>query len=149
MTRHGRRGTSLITACCLVISVTAFPAGVSAQAVAITIKDIEPNQFITGEVRGLSAGELSDHKVIVYVQTDKWYIHPVASQGEGKSWAALRPDGQWRLSTVQREHKANRVAALLVKKNYPEPPTADSLESIQRRAIVIRELQNTKDYGKL
>ena len=54
-----------------------------AQEVQISIETIESDQFISGQVRGLEAAEIPRHRVVVYVHTDIWYIHPDAGQGEG------------------------------------------------------------------
>lgn len=119
------------------------------QQLSIAITDITANQRICGSVSGLSAKEYQNYKVIVYVHTDKWYIHPYAGQDEGKSWASIQPNGTWELQTVQREFKADKIAALLVKRNYPEPGTIENLERIQKTAILVKELRDTPDYGKL
>ena len=62
------------------------------QEVRISIETIERDQFISGRVQGLEAEEIPRHRVVVYIHTDMWYIHPFAGQGEGLSWAAIRPD---------------------------------------------------------
>jgi hypothetical protein len=120
-----------------------------AQGISITIDQITANEQIMGCVRGLASTDRPNYKVIVYVHTDQWYIHPYAGQGEGMSWAPIRENGSWQIRTVQREFKADKVAALLVKRNYPEPSKIESLERIPHRAIVTRELRGTPDYGKL
>ena len=119
------------------------------QNAAITINQITVNQKISGTVRNLDPKEYANYKVIVYVHTDNWYIHPYAAQGEGLSWVSIGKDGKWQIKTVQREFRADKVAAILVKKNYPEPNKAETLESIPRKAMIIRVLTNTQDYGKL
>src|ERR1044072_9130280 len=83
-----------------------------AQAVSLTIAAITANQTISGEAKGLMPRDLVDYKVIVYVHTDQWYIHPYAGQGEGKSWASIKSDGSWQIRTVQREFAADSVAAI-------------------------------------
>lgn len=120
-----------------------------AQEISITIDKIITNERIAGRISGLSTADYPNYKVIVYVHTDRWYIHPYAGQGEGMSWASIQENGTWQIQTVQREFKAVRVAALLVQQNYPEPSVVENLEQIQSRARVIRELWNTPDYNKL
>ena len=120
-----------------------------AQEVSITIDLIIADERIAGRVRGLTTADYPNYKVIVYVQTDRWYIHPYVGQGEGLSWASIQEDGTWQIQTVLREFKAIRVAALLVQRNYLEPSRVENLERIQSRARVVRELRNTPDYGKL
>jgi hypothetical protein len=120
-----------------------------AQGISIEIDEILANEHIRGYVRNLSIEEYFNFKVVVYVHTDQWYIHPYAGQGEGLSWASIREDGSWVIPTVRREYRANQVAALLVRRNYPEPNVIRSVETIQYRAIVIKNLLDTPDYGKL
>jgi len=122
---------------------------VTAQHISVSITDIIANQKIYGSVSGLSSQDCSKYKIIVYVHTDKWYIHPYAGQDESKSWASILPDGRWQIQTVQREFKADKIAAILVKRNYPEPSKTENLERIQQTAIIIRKLRGTLDYGKL
>ena len=133
----------------VVLSIVVQVSAVLAQEVSITIQEIVADQRISGRVESLESQDYPHYKVIVYVHTDQWYIHPYAGQDEGKSWASIQADGKWQIPTVQREFKANKVAALLVKKNYPEPNKVDNLEKIQRTAIVIKELRGTPDHGKL
>lgn len=120
-----------------------------AQQLSITIDQIVENERISGYIRGLQPSEYPAYKVIVYVHTDQWYIHPYAGQDEGLSWAPIRENGSWGIQTVKRQFKADKVAALLVRRNYPEPSKVESLERISYRAIVIKELRGTPDYGKL
>jgi len=120
-----------------------------AQQISISITDITANQRICGTVSGLSPQDYPNYKIIIYVHTDQWYVHPYAGQDEGKSWAAIQQDGKWQIQTVQREFKADKIAALLVKRNYPEPSKVESLERIQKNAVLVKELRDTPDYGKL
>jgi hypothetical protein len=122
---------------------------VFAQKAMISITSITANHRITGTVVGLPEEDYVNFKVIVYVHTDQWYIHPYAGQDEGKSWASVEAGGNWQIQTVQREFKADKIAALLVKRNYPEPSRTESLERIQSTAKVEKKLKDTSDYGKL
>lgn len=135
----------------IVLSIVAQASAVLAQEVSITIGKIVENQQISGSVGGLAPQDYKNYKVVVYVHTDKWYIHPYAGQDEGLSWASIQSNGTWRIKTVKREFKADKVAALLVKRNYPEPNKIEdeNLEEVQHSAIVIKPLRDTPDYGKL
>lgn len=134
----------------LLISLTAAVAFATyAQALSVTIGKITANSSIVGHVQGLGVKEASKYKVIVYVHTDQWYIHPYAGQGEGESWATVRDDGAWQISTVRREFQADRVAALVVPRNFPEPNKVESLTNIPYLAITNKEMRGTEDYGKL
>lgn len=120
-----------------------------AQTFTVAIDQIVTNDSIIGCVNGLEPEDVANYKIIVYVHTDQWYIHPYAGQGEGKTWAAVRNDGTWRIATVRREFQADRVAALLVPRDFPEPNMAHNLTSIPYSAIVDKEIVGTADYGKL
>lgn len=118
-------------------------------AAELSIDRIEENNEIVGYVtdaRDLALGEL---KVIVYVKTDRWYIHPYAGQGEGLSWASISSSGEWRIETVKRKFVASEVAALLVDKAYTEPHHTDTLHRIPHEAITVIRLEGTEDDGKL
>ena len=106
-----------------------------AQNVEVTIDRIDQDEAIIGKVVGLSAEEIPHHRVIVYVKTDIWYIHPFAGQGDGLSWAQIQPTGKWVIETVRRRFVANAVAALVVNENYPAPDRTRSVERINSSAI--------------
>lgn len=120
-----------------------------AQNATITIDRIDSNKAISGRVHGLAAADVGKVKVIVYVQTDRWYIHPYAGQGEGNSWAVVAPSGGWKLPTVKRDFPATSVSALLVERGFPEPATLQSLANIPSITSVTRVLRGTPDFGKL
>ncbi|MBI1745337.1 MAG: hypothetical protein HYR55_01965 [Acidobacteria bacterium] len=120
-----------------------------ARDVSITIDKIVANEVISGTVRNLDPRDYSNYKVIVYVHTDQWYIHPYAAQDEGLSWASIKENGTWQIKTVQREFRADKISVLIVKRTYPEPNKLESLEKIPNKAITIKVLKNTPDYGKL
>jgi hypothetical protein len=133
-----------------IVAVFSVWGGVGmAQSPTVTIDRIVAGGEVTGHVQSVNPKELSSYKVLLYVHTDQWYIHPYAGQGEGKSWASVSEKGSWSLSTVQREFPADRVAALLVVKDYPEPNRVTSLTNIPAKAVIVRVLQGTSDYGKL
>ena len=132
-----------------VLLTLVFSATSCAQEVSITIDEIVANGKISGKIRSSAPLDFKMYKVIVYVHTDLWYIHPYAGQGEGESWASIGDDGGWKIKTVKRRFKADKVAALLVKRNYPEPNKVENLENIQNTAIGIKNLRDTSDYGKL
>ncbi|MFQ5882714.1 MAG: carboxypeptidase-like regulatory domain-containing protein [Candidatus Methylomirabilales bacterium] len=77
---------------------------------------------IRGRVEGLAPTEVSNYKVLVYVLTDKWYIHPYAENRAGRGFASIAADGSWRIETVWRGFQAYRVAFLLVRtESFPRP----------------------------
>ncbi len=118
------------------LGTMAIGSGQAVAEVSITITKIEQDNLITGKVSGL-AGQEANHKVVVYVKTDKWYIHPFASGGPGKAFAEIAKDGAWEIHTVRRDHPAIGVAALVVGRDYPAPATADSMGGITAKAKLI------------
>jgi hypothetical protein len=139
----------LVIGACLTLIVMSAPLELQAQTVTIAINEINANESINGRVLGLQGADYSDFKVVVYVKTDKWYIHPYAGQGEGSSWAPVNPDGTWEIGTVKRQFQASAVAAILIPKDQAEKPSVLALPEIHSRARVVRELTGTADYGKL
>lgn len=142
---------TLMPALLMLLMAAVMPALVCSQGTSpsISIDGIASNVDIKGKVTGLTADTVKNHKVVVYVKTDKWYIHPYAAQGEGASWASIAPDGSWVIGTVLRQFPASHVAALLVKKDYSPPATALALPQIPSTARVVRTLTGTPDHGKL
>ena len=132
----------LFTLIALVIILTQFifPMSVFSQtSPSITILQIEPDDFIKGRVEGLKSEEYAHYKVVVYVKTDKWYIHPYERGGPGKSYANIKQDGTWTIGTVKREFPANYVAALLVRSDYNPPSPVQTLAEIEYTAIYKEE----------
>lgn len=133
----------------VVVLMMVYASVILAQQISITIDQIRANEQISGYVHDLPSKDYHDYKVVVYVHTDKWNIHPYANQDEGQSYASIQANGTWHIKTVKREFKADKMAALLVKQNYPEHSTVDNLEEIQHRAMVIKQLKGTQHYGDL
>ena len=101
----------------------------------IAIIDIKPDDVIEGKVSGLNPGQYERLKVLVYVNTDKWYIHPYQAGGEGKSYAKINQDGTWKIKTVKREFPADKVAVLVVDKDYRPPAEVIDVELVLKKAI--------------
>nr|WP_294564589.1 hypothetical protein [uncultured Rhodopila sp.] len=119
------------------------------QAAQVVIDQIEENSFISGHVSGLSTAEQAHSRVVVYVHTDQWYIHPYAGQGEGQSWAAIDASGKWSIGTVRREFAADQVAALVINEGFSPPARTQAVEKIQNNAIFRKKLVGPPDAGKL
>lgn len=122
------------------------------QKVTIKIDEIEQDEYIRGKVANFDSPQ--KYKVLVYVHTDKWYIHPYAGQDEGSSWAAIKEDSNWSIPTVKRQFKANRVAALVVDPSVAEnaPNDLENVEKIKNHAVIIYTIEDMKTkgwYGKL
>lgn len=125
-----------------------FPSLALAQPI-IEIDSIIKDSYINGNVSNITAEARSNHKIIVYVKTDKWYIHPYASGGDGRSWASIQDNGTWKIETTYRGFPASQIAALLVKRDAGVPSPIYSLEGIPRESELIKTLEGTPDFGKL
>lgn len=126
-----------------------YTSAILAQQTSITIDQIREDEWISGYVSGLELTDHANYKVIVYVHTDKWYIHPYAGQDEGLSWTTIQQDNTWKIKTVKRRFKADKMAVLLVGRDYPEPNHVEQIERIPHKAFVVKNLKGTSDYGKL
>lgn len=114
-------------------------AVVPAPQAAVIISDITENTRIVGRISGVPAEKVDQYKVLVYVKTDKWYIHPYERGGEGLSFASINRDGSWRIETVKRRFPADLVAALVVRRDYTPPPTVEDLKDIDSLASYTEE----------
>lgn len=103
----------------------------------IAIVRIEPDNVISGHVSGIAAGDAQRFKVVVYVHTDQWYVHPFAGQGEGDSWATVNPDLSWNIKTLQRQYTANEIGALLIERDATVPATIGRIDDVPSRAWVV------------
>ena len=119
------------------------------QIPAISIDKIERNKFIKGKVSGINPSEYEKLKVLVYVHTDFWYIHPYEVGGAGKSYAKINSDSTWQIGTVRREWPSNQVAALVVDKNYKPKFKISSIEEIPALALIIKDLEHSEDEWDL
>jgi hypothetical protein len=131
-------------------SLILFPTICSySQTVRVSIDRIDENSLISGHVTGLDKIMAKGYRVVVYVHTDKWYIHPYAGQGEGKSWSSIADDGSWTLETVKRDFPADEMTALVVAQGYAFPARTDSIATVKNIALTQKRLRNTPDFGKL
>lgn len=96
--------------------------------VSIVMTAFRSGRYIKGQVSGLKKDEHSRYKLLVYVLTNKWYIHPYAENREGRGYASIKSDGSWTIQTVWRGYQAFKVAFLIVDKDYYPPPVIDISE---------------------
>ena len=141
--------TLAILALAMLVCTASWTPVLAQVSISISIDAIEENDFIAGTVKGLQPSEYANYKVIVYVHTDVWYIHPYAGQGDGSSWASIGANGQWTIDTVRRRFSADKMAALVVARDYPEPNKRSTVGGIPAIARTIKRLRGTEDYGKL
>ncbi len=86
--------------------------------VEVNIDSIVRNEQIKGHIKGLPQEALEKFKVVFYVKTNRWYIHPYEGQTPGYSYSDLAEDGSFEIKTVRREVPAKQLAAVLVPKPY-------------------------------
>lgn len=110
--------------------IEALPTQVIHVRPSLKISEIIENSHIAGRVFGLDPTQYDQHKVVVYVKTDKWYIHPYEKGGEGLSFAEINKDGSWEIETVKRRFLADLVAVFLVNKSYSPPSIIDDIRQI-------------------
>jgi hypothetical protein len=87
----------------------------------VIIDQVEANKEITGHIKGLPGEAYERFKMVFYVKTNVWYVHPYAyyeGQAEGYSYANLNANGEFKIRTVKRDVPAKALAAVLVPKAY-------------------------------
>jgi len=117
---------------------TQKPAGESGSA-RIEIVEFAPNNYISGRIAGISPSEYGRYKVVVYVKTDKWYLHPYERGGDGLSYASLNRQGEWKINTIRRGFKADKVAYFLVDLDYVPPAVVMDTKAVRCRLIRIED----------
>lgn len=118
--------------------VEAMPTQIGQARASIKILQIVENSRIMGRVMGLDPAQYDQYKVVIYVKTDKWFIHPY-DRGRG---TFLREDQQrWLVEyrNGKRRFLADLVAALLVKMDYAPPPRVGDLRQINSLASYTEE----------
>jgi len=84
--------------------------------------------FIKGKVNGLNSTDYGRYKILVYVLTNKWFIHPFAENRARRGFAAIDSQGNWEIETVWRGYQAFKIAFLLVPKEIYPLSVVDLLE---------------------
>ncbi len=106
-------------------------------AVSVEMEKFTTGVSIVGKVNGLSLDEVKRHKVLVYVLTNKWYIHPYAENTEGKGYASIANDGSWHIQTVNRRHNPFKLAMVVVAREF-FPLAAIPVEDDPEQAIMAK-----------
>lgn len=124
--------------------------GNNQEGVKVTIKDIISDDQVIGKATGLTPEGKECSKIVLYIKTDKWYIHPYVQGGEGKSYAAIQNDDFWNIETVYRGFSASSVAALVVRKDSKVPSATQNVRNIPNLAITVENLNdNHRWYGQI
>jgi Carboxypeptidase regulatory-like domain len=113
--------------------------------VSVAMTAFRSEGFIAGRVTGLDPASYDQVKVVAYVLTDAWYIHPWAENASGRGFALVDSNGDWSLETVWRGHQAYRLALVVM----PRAGWAHSkieLRAGDPDAALIAELPGVKAY---
>jgi len=140
---------NLIVSFCVILSMLVPRALQGPEGVSLTITAIVQDDHIAGTVSGLTEQGRSLYKVVTFVKTDRWYVHPYADGGEGKSYALIGPKGAWTIESIYRGIPASAVGILLVRREAKIPPQSINIRDIPNEGIVIHQLAGTPDFGKL
>lgn len=96
--------------------------GYACKDVEVVIDSIVRDEHIAGHVRGLPTDAHKQFKVVFYVKTNRWYVHPYAytsdQEGDGYSFTYLNSDGTFQIQSIRREVPAKQLAALLVPRKW-------------------------------
>lgn len=87
----------------------------------VTVDSIVKNESIQGHIKGLPQDAYSKFKVVFYVKTNRWYVHPYQfqnGQDQGLSYANLKSNGTFSVKTVRRDVPSKQMVAVLVPKDY-------------------------------
>lgn len=87
----------------------------------VIIDSISRNEWIKGHVNGIPTEALSKMKMVFFVKTNRWYVHPYTyteGQEEGYSYTYLNADGTFKIKTIRRDVPAKKLAAVLVPRPY-------------------------------
>jgi hypothetical protein len=87
----------------------------------VAVDSIVANDHIRGHITGLPTEAYDKFKVVFYVKTNIWYIHPYTyyeGQEEGYSYSNLNAKGEFKVKTVKRAVPSKELAVVLVPKPY-------------------------------
>lgn len=105
----------------------------------IEIVEFVPNNYISGKVVGIPSSECGRYKVIVYVKTDSWYLHPYERGGDGLSYASVNKYGTWRINTIKRKYNADKIAFFLVDRDYVPPVTVKETSAVRYKLVHVED----------
>lgn len=87
----------------------------------VAVEEIVKNSHIKGHVKGLPTSSYSKFKVVFYVKTDYWYVHPYTyneGQTEGYSYSNIKEDGTFWVRTLSRDVPSAKLAVVVVPRSY-------------------------------
>ena len=87
----------------------------------VSVDEIVRDSHIKGHIKGLPTEAYEKFKVVFYVKTNRWYVHPYTyqeGQDPGYSYSNLNENGEFFVKTVRRDVPSRQLAAVLVPKSY-------------------------------
>lgn len=87
----------------------------------VHVDEIVRDSHIKGHIKGLPTEALDKFKVVFYVKTNRWYVHPYSyyeGQQEGYSYSNLAQDGTFFVKSVRRQVPSKQLAVVVVPKSY-------------------------------
>lgn len=87
----------------------------------VKVDEIVKNSHIKGHIKGLPTEAYEKFKVVFYVKTNRWYVHPYThneNQEEGYSYSNLNASGEFRVRTVRRDVPSSKMAVVVVPRSY-------------------------------
>lgn len=87
----------------------------------VAVDEIVKNSHIKGHVTGLPTDALEKFKVVFYVKTNRWYVHPYShyeGQEEGYSYSNLNTHGEFKVKTIRRDVPSKEMAVVVVPRSY-------------------------------
>lgn len=76
--------------------------GTECRTATVSVDEVIKNEHIKGRVVGLPTQALDKFKVVFYVKTNRWYVHPYTQGEDGYSYSTLTADGEFSIRTVLR-----------------------------------------------
>lgn len=87
----------------------------------VTVDEVVKNSHIKGHVKGLPTAAYDKFKVVFYVKTNRWYVHPYThheNQEEGYSYSNINASGEFRVKTIRRDVPSSKMAVVVVPRSY-------------------------------
>lgn len=87
----------------------------------VSVTQIVKNSHIQGSVSGLNETSLEDFKMVFYVKTNNWYVHPYEynpAQPSGYSYSDLTAGGNFWIRSVFRTPAKKMLAILVPSPHY-------------------------------
>ena len=106
----------------------------------IKLIKFERESNIIGKVDGLSSNDYPNYVILVYVLTNKWYIHPFAERWSGRGNAEIDENGNWKIETVWRGFQAYKLGILLVSKDIYPPPVIELIQDERPEVALLNAL---------